>query len=254
MITLSIVSHGQASLVASLLEDIARIDTPRITAIIVTHNIPEIGPPWPPSLASRITSIFNAEPRGFGANHNAAFLRCATPYFTVMNPDLRLVADPFENLVALFASDRPKKAGVKGIGIAAPTIVTSDGTPEDSLRSLITPAALLRRRLAPSSRARASIPHWIAGMFLFVSSAAFRSVGGFDERYFMYCEDFDLCARMRLAGWDFEIEEKTTVVHVAQRASHRSRRHLMWHISSLIRMWTSSAFWRYRRLLIAERG
>ncbi|MEO8937924.1 MAG: galactosyltransferase-related protein, partial [Burkholderiaceae bacterium] len=103
-----------------------------------------------------------------------------------------------------------------------------------------------------SSRARSSIPHWLAGMFLFVSSEAFRSVGGFDERYFMYCEDFDLCARMRLAGWDFEVEENTTVVHVAQRASHRSRRHFAWHVSSLLRMWTSSAFWRYRSLLIAE--
>lgn len=254
MITLSIVSHGQAGLIAALLEDIARIDTPRITAIIVTHNIPEVRPAWPASLASRITTIFNAKPRGFGANHNAAFRRCATPYFTVMNPDLRLVADPFEKLVALFERDSLPRAGINGIGMAAPAIVTSDGTPEDSIRSLMTPAAVLRRRLAPSSRSRSSIPHWLAGMFLFVSSAAFRSVGGFDERYFMYCEDFDLCARMRLAGWDFEVEEKTIVVHVAQRASHRSRRHLAWHVSSLIRMWTSSAFWRYRRLLIAERG
>jgi hypothetical protein len=41
----------------------------------------------------------------------------------------------------------------------------------------------------------------VAGMFMLLRREAFAQVGGFDERYFMYCEDFDLCARLRLAGW-----------------------------------------------------
>ena len=252
MITLSIVSHRQAALVAALLDDVARIASPHVAAIIVTHNIAEPAPAWPESLAPRIVTIVNASPRGFGANHNAAFRRCATPYFAVMNPDLRLIADPFDELVALFASATLQTPDAARIGVAAPYIVAADGTPEDAARGLITPIELIRRRGARANRAPSKAPHWLAGMFLVVSSEAFRAVGGFDERYFMYCEDFDLCARLRLAGWALAIAEHASVVHVAQRASHRSPAYLRWHLASLAKMWASKAFWRYRRMLIAE--
>ncbi len=247
MITLSIVSHRQASLVAVLLDDIARLASPLVEAIVVTHNVPEDVPPWPPSLASRIVTVRNAEPRGFGANHNAAFARCTTAYFSVMNPDLHLIDDPFERLVGRMTSD-PRR-----VGIVAPSIVTPDGVPEDSARDLMTPVDVLRRRFPRANRRPSAIPHWLAGMFLLVSAEAFSAVGGFDERFFMYCEDFDLCARMRLAGWAFEVVDDAVVIHAARRASHRSRRHLLWHVRSLFRMWTSSTFWRYRKLLSDER-
>jgi len=253
MITLSIVSHLQATLIVALLEDVARVDSPLVSAIIVTHNVPEPMPAWPASLAARITTIQNPIPQGFGANHNAAFRHCKTPFFTVMNPDLHLIDDPFDRLAALFKMDRDAPARARRIGMAAPYIVTPEGIPEDSARNLMTPIDVIRRRLPLADRTPSRVPHWLAGMFLFVSSAAFREVGGFDERFFMYCEDFDLCARLRLDGWEFEVADDAVVVHMAQRASHRSRRHLFWHLTSLTRMWTSSAFWRYRRLLKAER-
>ena len=252
MITLSIVSHQQAALIAKLLDDIAQIDSPRITSIILTHNVPESAPAWPASLVDRIVTIDNRSPRGFGMNHNAAFLLCKTPYFTVMNPDLHIPADPFDALLAAFESTQDGDAAPRGIGMVAPRIVTAKGHPEDSARSLMTPISIIRRRFSRSHRKPAVLPHWLAGMFLMVSSQAFRKVGGFDERFFMYCEDFDLCARFRLAGWDFKVADTATVIHSAQRASHRSRRHLGWHLSSLLKMWTSATFWRYRRLLNAE--
>lgn len=251
MITLSIVSHLQATLIAKLLDDIARIDSPDVSSIIVTHNVPEVVPAWPGRMTEKITTIVNEAPQGFGANHNAAFRRCVTPYFVVMNPDLHLTTDPFAWLVERFVLRASEEVAPQRIGMAAPFIMAADGSPEDSVRSLMTPIDLLRRRLQPN-RVPAVMPHWLAGMFLFVASDAFHAIGGFDERFFMYCEDFDLCARMRLAGWSFEVVETAVVIHAAQRASHRSGRHLMWHLSSLVKLWTSSTYWRYRRMLIAE--
>ena len=254
MITLSIVSHRQAALVASLLSDVARVGSHHVTTIIVTHNVPEDVPAWPDALASRITTIHNATPRGFGANHNQAFERCTTPYFTVMNPDLRLIGDPFDQLLAPFSTERNRSVAGHRLGMVAPAIVTDEGFPADSTRGLMTPLNVIRRRLVMTSRTPSSMPDWLAGMFLLLSSGTFRAIGGFDERYFMYCEDFDLCARLRLEGWRFEVAEQAVVVHMAQRASHRSRRHLLWHVASLARMWLSATFWRYRRLLRAERS
>jgi N-acetylglucosaminyl-diphospho-decaprenol L-rhamnosyltransferase len=251
VITLSIVSHQQARLVMALLEDVARVASPLVSSIVITHNVAEEVPTWPASLASNIVTIHNDLPKGFGANHNAAFARCTTPYFVVMNPDIHLIDDPFDKLVALMTS---AGARARDVGMAAPYIVTAEGIPEDSARALMTPVDVIRRRFPFADRTPAVLPHWLAGMFLFVSTSAFRNVNGFDERFFMYCEDFDLCARMRLAGWDFEVADDAVVVHNARRASHRSRRHLYWHVQSLVRMWTSSTFWRYRRLLKDEKA
>jgi GT2 family glycosyltransferase len=84
---------------------------------------------------------------------------------------------------------------------------------------------------------------WVAGMFLLMRATAYREIGGFDERFFLYCEDYDVCARMRRAGYSIVLAPATLAVHDAQRGSLRSMRHLRWHVASLFRVWTSSAFW-----------
>ena len=243
-ITLSIVSHRQRALVAALLRDIAAFDSDRIAAIVLTRNVPEPDIDIPSTLRDRVTVIDNPTPRGFGANHNAAASRCETALFAILNPDLRLRADPFDALARAFEDSRGAD-----LGIVAPTIVSIAGEPEDAARSIITPWRLVRRRLLGRDRVPSARPDWLAGMFLLVRASAFRRVGGFDERYFMYCEDFDLCARLALASWRFAVNPDVTVVHDAQRASRGSFQHLRWHVTSLLRMWTSSAFWRYRDLL-----
>jgi N-acetylglucosaminyl-diphospho-decaprenol L-rhamnosyltransferase len=84
---------------------------------------------------------------------------------------------------------------------------------------------------------------WLAGMCLMINSSAFKAIGGFDERHFLYCEDYDLCARLYVSGHKLLLDRRCRVVHDAQRGSHRSRRHLYLHVSSLVRVWTSRAFW-----------
>jgi GT2 family glycosyltransferase len=82
-------------------------------------------------------------------------------------------------------------------------------------------------------------------MCLLLRSDAYRMVGGFDERYHLYCEDVDLCLRLRVAGWSLRQVESATVIHAAQRASHRSLPYLGWHVSSLLKLWTSRVYWSY---------
>jgi GT2 family glycosyltransferase len=65
----------------------------------------------------------------------------------------------------------------------------------------------------------------------------------------MYCEDVDICGRLQLAGWDLQVAEEVVVMHEAQRASNVSLRPLLWHLTSFAKLWTSPAFWQYRRLL-----
>jgi GT2 family glycosyltransferase len=90
-------------------------------------------------------------------------------------------------------------------------------------------------------------------MFMLLRREAFEQVGGFDERFFMYCEDFDLCSRLRLAGWQLQVIE-APVLHMAQRASKKSLRPLLWHLRSLMQVWMTPAFWSYAAMLQSRRG
>jgi len=237
-VTLSVVSHEQHALVDALISDLAGIGAPELARVILTQNLPEIPPvtkgPRPP----QVEVIRNRVPLGFGMNHNAAFRRCDTEYFAVVNPDIALMCNPFPALITALRA---------GGGVAAPAVLEPDGRVADTARSLITPLELIRRRIPQYTPPE--IPRWFAGMFLLFRSDAFASVGGFDEGFFMYCEDFDICARLRLGGWPLSFVQQVQVVHAAQQLSHRSLRHFRWHISSLTRMWSSTNFWRYRSLV-----
>lgn len=256
--TVSVVSHGQGSLVERLLEDLAALSPPSVAQCLVTRNLPNDPIALPEGLGFPVSFLDNRGPRGFAANHNAAFARCSSPWFAVLNPDLRLSEDPFRPLLA---------ASAAGTALLCPRVLEPDGGEADAARLLPTPARLLRRVLARIGFAPAPgepgglegvqpspAPEWYAGMFMLLRSEAFRAVGGFDERYFMYCEDVDLCARLRLAGWQLQQVGAASVVHDARRGSRRSPRHLRWHVASMLRLWASPAFSRYRALIADERG
>lgn len=246
MLTLSVVSHGHARMLERLLRQLDEQPSLAGVRVVVTLNLGDESFEVPDCRRLAVVILRNAEPRGFGANHNAAFLHCGTPWFAVLNPDLALDAgEPFTQLM-----HSGSEAG--HVGVVAPRIVNAAGKTEDSVRANLTPWSLAARQLlgrrkplAVDGIARQGQSFfWLAGMCLLLNAAAFRAVGGFDERFFLYCEDYDLCARLYNANYALKLEPQARIVHEAQRDSHRSLRHLRWHLASLAKVWTSAAFWR----------
>jgi N-acetylglucosaminyl-diphospho-decaprenol L-rhamnosyltransferase len=235
-ITVSIVSHGQLALVLPLLEQLDRFSRASTAKVVLTINIPESdlldGLKW----GFAIERIENASPKGFGANHNQAFERCDTPWFLVLNPDIRFDNDVLAPLVAQAAPDA---------GLLTPRILEPDKSTPEQHRAIITPLEILTRR--KPGYVRPAVPDWIPGLFMLFRSDAYRQIGGFDERFFMYGEDFDICARTQLAGWKLQVGEDLLARHEAQRASRSSKKHLYWHVTSLLKVWSSAVFWRYLR-------
>lgn len=236
LITLSVVSHGQRALVENLVADLVRLQPRGVAKLILTINRPEDPPAGLAALPFETVILRNERARGFGANHNRAFRECATPWFAILNPDLHLVSDFFAASV---------RNAADAVALVAPSIVESTGVPADSSRRLLTPWQLVLRVLGNRVPAGGDEVDWLAGMCMLVRSRAFADVGGFDERFFLYLEDADLCLRLRLAGWSIRQTPEAQVVHAAQRASHRSFRYLRWHVASLLKHWLSPAFWRY---------
>lgn len=233
MLTLSVVSHGQGSLVERFLGDLARGGLDCTYELVITLNMPE-----PEGFLRRwpelpIKVVRNPYPKGFGANHNAALGDSISEFVAVVNPDIRLTTNRLAPILDTLRQP--------GVGACGPAVYDPDGRLEDSARRFPTVVSLARKivtgRSSPDYRwvdAPTEVD-WLAGMFIVFPRQVFLAVQGFDERYFMYYEDADICRRLRRVGWSIWVAPRVVVIHAAQRRSHRDLRHLGWHVASATR-------------------
>lgn len=238
-ISISIVSHLQESLVRELLNDLMRHCEQNIK-IILTLNISESLSFITEDYPFPIQIIINQYTKGFGANHNQAFKYCDTPYLCVLNPDIRLREDPFKRLLAELEEH--------SAGLIAPKVINTLGIVEDSVRRFPTPLSILKKLLFKKSSADYATdtiifnPDWVGGMFMLFRSDAFKQIGGFDERYFLYYEDVDICRTLHQSGKSIIYTPNTTVMHEARRTSHKNIRYLFLHLSSMLRFFMKWLF------------
>jgi GT2 family glycosyltransferase len=227
--SVSIVSHGQADLAAALMDDFAaKVRTP--IEVLLTVNVPETLPFDPARFSFPLRVLSNPRPKGFAANHNAAFRASRGRHFCVLNPDIRLEHDPFPALIGCLNAPR--------VGVVAPEIRNPAGEIEDHVRSFPTPWTILHKALFGGGLDHATgteYPDWVAGMFMLFPRGVFDEIGGFDEGYFLYYEDVDLCARLAARGLRVRVCHATRAIHAARRESRRSFRYMRWHLASMLR-------------------
>ena len=230
--TISVVSHHSGKHLQCLFSDLQKF-IPKYSEIILTINVPEDETYLGVAGELPLKVIRNSRSYGFGENHNRAFQSAQGRYFIVVNPDIRLIASPFEVLLEAFTEKT---------GACAPLVLSPQRDIEDSVRRFPTVARLLKRRfhkhhLPDYDLSDGSVRDidWAAGMFVMFDANVFRKIGGFDVRYFMYMEDVDICLRLWSHNYRVCAVPKAQVVHDAQRASRRSLQHLIWHIRSAIR-------------------
>lgn len=244
-ISISIVSHGQFGLVADLLQDIADYCAGTSLEVILTLNLPESLPQKLSTLSFPVKVVRNEVRKGFGANHNAAFRESKGRFFCVLNPDIRLRSNLFPALLAQLSEP--------GVGVVAPQILDGYGRCEDNARAFPSPGEIIGKALGwksvmhGKSAECVAQPDWLAGMFLMFTRDTYAAVGGFDERYFLYYEDVDICARLRLAGYRICICPAVSAIHEARRSSHRDLKYLYWHLASMLRFFLSGVYRRAKR-------
>ncbi len=231
-------------MVENLLSDLSSYCSHAICDVILTINVEE---PVPDVSGYNfpVQIIKNHIPHGFGTNHNAAFKLAQGGFFCVLNPDIRLTMNPFPALLEL--------ARLSDVGVVAPRVVNTFGQKEDSERRFPTPWELMKKIAGGKSAVWSdaqpvSSPDWIAGMFMLFPRSVFEELHGFDERYFLYYEDVDLCARLALAGYKRLVCSDVTVVHDARRSSHGNLRYAAMHLKSIIRFFSSDVYRQVRKL------
>ena len=234
-ITVSVVSHGHGRMVWELVWQL--LSFPEISKIVLTINTPEHLPDFHDP---RLVVIFNLSPKGFGENHNEAFKRQNSSMFCVLNPDITFRSNPFQMLERNF-EDKP-------VGLVAPQLLDPDGNREDNFRTFLTPFSLIKRALGFYERFDAIgpkmyvEPDWVSGTFMLFRSDIFAEVGGFNESYYMYCEDADICTRLWKLGYQVLGSQSVAVTHNAQRASRHNCTHFFWHVRSMARYFLSHLF------------
>ena len=241
MISVSIVSHGHDRHVRSLFADIAGLGRSDLE-VLLTLNTKQDRVLQRVRAALPLTILANETPRGYAANHNAAFRAARGEFFCVVNPDVRLPDDPFDRLLEPLQDAR--------IALAAPFVLESDGRPQPTYRPVPTPGRLFMKALGfkdavPNPPEQDVFPDWVGGMFMLFRREPFAAVRGFDERYYLYYEDVDICCRLWLAGYKICVSRDAVVVHEGQRASRRSLRYLRWHLQSIWKFFRSPVYRRF---------
>src|SRR5262245_20263014 len=170
---------------------------------------------------------------GYGAAANQAIARCTAKYALLLNSDTLLQPGALRALTA-YLDSHPRAA------IVGPRLVNPDGTLQVSCYPFPTPlntfvgntslSRLIRYVPALRNHYLLTWPHtsdrvvpWVKGAALAVRREAFEAVGGFDESFFMYSEETDLCFRLSAAGWRVYFAPVTTVVHTGGASTTQLR-------------------------------
>ncbi len=168
--------------------------------------------------------VANARNAGFGAAHNQVLRRARGRYCVVLNSDAALCPGALRALVDVMDAD-------PCLGACGPKLRYPTGSLQSSRRRFPTVAglfiestqlqrfwpdnAVLRRYYVQDrSDAVAQDVDWLVGACLCLRTEALRQVGLFDERYFMYSEEIDLCRRLRAAEWRVRYVPQAEVVHL----------------------------------------
>ncbi len=198
------------------------------------------------------TLIRNATNVGFGRAVNQAVGASKAPLLLLLNPDCQLAVGATAALRAALDAD-------PACAIVGPRILDPDGAVQGSargdpdmltglfgrtgaLRNLLPFLPVARRNVvveeAMCSGSSNVVVDWLSGACLLVRREAFLAAGGFDERFFMYWEDADLCRRLRGQGYSIRYAPGATAVHKVGQSSRTARR-------SSIRAFHQSAYLYY---------
>jgi N-acetylglucosaminyl-diphospho-decaprenol L-rhamnosyltransferase len=192
-----------------------------------------------------VTLIRNDANRGFAAAANQGMAATSAPFILLLNPDAEVLSGTLGGFVKV-ARDHAR-AGAVGALVRDP-----DGSVYPSARKVPTLGEALGHAflgpfvpnrfsksytMADWDRRTERSVEWVSGSCVLLRRRALDEVGLFDEGYFMYVEDVDLCTRLRRAGWEVRFSPELEVVHIGgvSTGGYRSRRMTLEHSRSIYR-------------------
>ena len=201
-LSLIIVSYNTAALTCACLESVLAADAGDREVFVVDNTSTDGSARRIQERFPAVHLITNEENRGFAAANNQALPLCRGRYLLFLNPDTHVHPDAFVRAVS-FMDANPR------IGLAGLRIVNPGGTPQESVSFRYPGQNHCRGELD-------GLPGRIAcvlGAAMIARTDLIRELEGFDEAFFLYGEDQDLCLRIRKAGWEIGFIAAAVVIH-----------------------------------------
>lgn len=223
-LTIVVVNWNTKEHLERCLQSIYRPDVETAFEVIVVDNASKDGSADVAEIQFPQTNVIrNDKNLGFSRAANQAIILGRGSFFMLVNPDAVLQDKAIDRVVE-FAREHPD------VGIVGCKILNEDGSLQPSCRRFPTPAVGLFRntflgRLFPRNRYTRSYlmtdwdhmnlreVDWVSGACMLIRRETLSEIGIFDERYFMYCEDLDLCFRAHNAGWKVFYYPRAVAVH-----------------------------------------
>ena len=196
-----------------------------------------------------VSSIKSSANIGFGAGHNLAITKVKSTYHLVLNPDAVMEQEALARAIR-FMEENP------AVGMLVPRVLSPDGKPSYLCKRYPSVLDLLLRGFAPrgvQQRFRRRLDHYemrdvtqsetvmnipiASGCFMFFRTEVLKRLGGFDERYFLYFEDFDLSMRMKNIA-PIAYVPSVCITHGGGNAARKGRRHIAMFVTSAVRFFS----------------
>ena len=182
----------------------------------------------------KVHLTINKENLGFARAVNRMIKKTSSPYIVLLNPDTIMWDGFFESVIS-FIEKHPE------VGLVGPKIIDPDGGTQGSARAFPTSRSILFGRRSLLTRLFPKIPitcasilsnkcdgrtplrvDWVSGACQIIRREAIEEVGLFDERFFLYWEDVDLCKRLKKRGWKILYFPLAIIEHSVGGSSERN--------------------------------
>jgi N-acetylglucosaminyl-diphospho-decaprenol L-rhamnosyltransferase len=240
-IFIAVVSHGHSKLIQKL-ACLSKLAQKYTVVVKINKNEQGLVPYLEDNKISCIDDLYGI---GFGHNNNVVYRYCKEhlsmkdeDYFLVFNPDVISDETAIDTLIELMINDSVNLAGVNLFKDPYYSI------PDNSIRTFPSFPQFVKSFLGMGNssfinKELVKMPtkvDWAAGSFLAFKVSHYSRLKGFDEGYFMYCEDIDICYRSQLIDEQVVFYPQIKMQHLAE---HQNRsifsKHFYWHVSSAFR-------------------
>ncbi|HFO0561141.1 glycosyltransferase family 2 protein [Providencia sp. PROV250] len=239
-IYISVVSHGHGKMISKI--DSIRHLNNEFFVVIKNNCSDNIIVEY--CRENNIAIIDNDYGLGFGENNNINYLYCKhngmkeDDFFLVLNPDIDIQVSSLKKFNSIICDSN---INISTINL----FIDKDYKKYDySIRKFPTLITFIssflgfkNKSIIDKSNMHGIITiDWAAGSFLCFKSKVYRELGGFNESYFMYCEDVDICYRSQKMGYSVNFISSIKATHLAQHTNRKIfNKHFYWHLKSALR-------------------
>ena len=216
-VSIIIVSYNTEETIGGCLRSILAEDDCRKEIFVVDNGSSDGSVSYLQKAFSTVFLLANEKNRGYAAANNQVLHRCRGKYILFLNPDTKLSRGVLRAIVSYMESN-------PHVGIAGTKLINLDGTPQWSMSELYLGQKYARGELSGLPGSIASV----IGASMVARADLVKRIGGFDEDFFLYGEDQDLCLRVRKCGFEIGYIDEAVITHLGGQSERDTTRLGVW--------------------------